>query len=307
MCSGHWLFSVEAAAELPTGSGAWFEAWDVGETDGVIFSQFFCGGPIGLPPGTNVDAALLEGDDSANLILSFESVTDLTGIGGGVYDPADLVRWRRSGAGTNCWDWVLPPGPADLFFDASGATPAVPTYTDVTGSDRWQQTMLAFDVPTTLGATTYFPGHVVAWDPLIPGFYIYDAPPWPANLSSRMDAFSFLPGPGEVPSLHVDKSTTLGNIVVTWTPSTSAGAEDYAVYEGTIGSWYSHVPAPTSAACTDSLSDLMEDFTPSSDDRYYLVVALNPNAEGSYGQDSSAFERPQLSGSCRTAQDFDCP
>jgi hypothetical protein len=311
MCSGNWLLSVEATEELPAGSGAYFEPWDVIEYDPalVTHSQFFCGGPIGLPPGTNVDAAFLRGDDRADLVISFETVVDLTSLGGGIYEPADLIQWQRNPpGGTMCWEWAIVPSPGDLFFDGSGATPPVQNYSDVSGADRWLNTTITFDVPTTLGIPTYQPGQLVNWDPSIPGFLLYDSPPWPVDRSSRMDAFSFLPGPGEVPSMHVNKSgVTPGNIVVTWNPSLSAGAEDYAVYEGTLGSWYSHSPAPTTTVCSDTLADLTEDFTPQTADSYYLVVALNPNAEGSYGQRTGPTERPQLSGSCRSGQDFDCP
>jgi hypothetical protein len=44
-----------------------------------------------------------------------------------------------------------------------------------------------------------------------------------------------------------------------------------------------------------------------SGDYFYLVVANNPNDEGSYGQNSSPAERPAGGSPCRPTQDFDCP
>jgi hypothetical protein len=302
MCNGEWLVSVEAPAELPPGGGVFYEPRDVIRYNAVasVYSLFFCGGPIGVPAGSDIDAAFLHDNDSSDLILSFDVPTDLTAIGGGVYDPADLVRFRHTSPG--CAGWTL----MGLFFDASTAVPPVPVSSVVTGADRRSvPTMLTFDVPTTLAAT-YLPGHVVAWNSMLPGFVLFDAPPWPPNRSSRIDAFSFLPDPGEVPTMHVDKSSlTLGDLTITWTVSISAGAEDYGIYEGSIVSpWtYNHA----SVVCTDSGTPLTEEITPSSGNRYYLVVALNPDLEGSYGRRSTGAERPQGSAPCRTAQGFDCP
>ncbi len=303
MCVGDWLFSVEAHSELPPGGGVFYEPWDVVQVDSAlgVYTPFFCGGPVGIPPGSNIDAAFLRGNDSQDLVISFDVPTDLTAIGGGIHDPADLVQFQRVGAGCN--GWIV----AGLLFDASTAAPPVAPTSDVTGADRrGSQVMLAFDVPTTLAPPTYLPGEVVAWDTAVFAFSLFDAPPWPLDLSSRMDSFSFLPDPGEVPSMHVDKSlTTAGDLTITWFPSTSAGAEDYAIYEGAITSpWvYTH----TSKVCTDAGPPLTEDVTPAANDRYYLVVAMNPDLEGSYGRRTTGFERPQGSGPCRSAQGFDCP
>lgn len=300
MCSGEWLVSLEAAADL---GGTFYEAYDVVKYDPAtsLYNLEFCGGPMGIPAGSNIDSVFLRRDDASPLVLSFESVTDLTAIGGGIYDPADLVEFQRSGAG--CAGWAL----VGLFFDASAATPPVSPEYDVTGADRRSnRTYLTYDVPATVGAN-YLPGDMVWWDPGLPGFGLYEMlPGWPSNRSSRVDAFSFPPDPGEVPTMYVDKSSiTAGDLTITWTPSTSAGADDYGIYEGTIVSpWtYNH----QSVVCTDALADLTEDITPGSGDRYYLVVPLHPDMEGSYGTDSSGTQRPQGSFPCRTVQGLDCP
>jgi hypothetical protein len=115
------------------------------------------------------------------------------------------------------------------------------------------------------------------------------------------------PGPpGTVPAtLSVSRSaTTPGALALSWSPSCSGGAEDYGVYEGEIGVWYSHEPID----CTDQDHDFFEQVEPSAGDRYYLVVPSNIDDDGSYGTDSDGEERPAGSLSCRLTQNTaPCP
>jgi len=305
MCSGNWLFSVEAPMDLPPGGGVYYEPWDVVEYDPAlgVYNLFFCGKPFGIPPGSDIDAAFLRGGDMADLVISFDVPTDLSAItGGGLYQPSDLIQLMRTGA--SCASWSI----AGLFFDSTTSVPPIPDTTNATGSDRQgSRVMLGFDVPTTLPPATYLPGQVVFWAPAIPTFGVYDST-YGAQIAGRIDAFSFLPGPGEVPSMHVDKSSiTAGDLTITWTASLSAGAEDYGIYEGsTTSPWaYGHVAID----CHDNGGDFTEEVTPASvaGDYFYLVVANNPNDEGSYGKRSSGTERPMGGSPCRPFQDFDCP
>jgi len=83
-----------------------------------------------------------------------------------------------------------------------------------------------------------------------------------------------------------------GDIDINWTPSCSAGAEDYGVYEGAIGSWASH----RRMTCTDPAPVFTENVTPQAVDSYYLLVPHNYAEEGAYGRDYIAgveTERPQ--------------
>ena len=103
-------------------------------------------------------------------------------------------------------------------------------------------------------------------------------------------------GPGVVDSLAVDKSAiTPGDLSLSWAASCSPGAVDYAVYEGIIGEFTSH----TMTDCSDDGDPLMEEVQPSPGDRYYLVVPLTFDSEGSYGTSSSAAERPAGTETCR--------
>jgi hypothetical protein len=105
-------------------------------------------------------------------------------------------------------------------------------------------------------------------------------------------------GPGRVGSLEVGKSTTTpGDLVLDWAAGCSPGAVDYAIYEGTLGNFYSHAAAD----CTDDGDALTEEIQPGTGDTYYLVVPLTAGAEGSYGASSWA-ERPQGIAACRATQ-----
>ena len=295
-CDGKWLFSVEAPTDL---GGTTYDPRDVILFDGINYSLFFCGGPIGISADANVDAAFMVGGDKGDIVLSFDVPVDLSAIGGAVYEPSDLVRFTRTGAG--CIGWTV----NGLFFDASAVIPGISISDNVIGAEeRAGLTILTVDVPTTLGANTYLPGQLVSWDPVLSAFStLYADPNWP--ITSTVEAFCFLPDPGTVPpTIRVRKSLlTPGNLNITWSTSSSAGGEDYGIYEGTIKTWYNH----TSIDCHDDGGDLQEEVTPAAGNKYYLVVPNNPDAEGSYGQRSSGVERPQGTSPCRLTQAFGCP
>jgi hypothetical protein len=105
--------------------------------------------------------------------------------------------------------------------------------------------------------------------------------------------------------LFVDHSaTTPGDLILSWSPSCSDGAEDYGIYEGQIGDWDSHVAID----CSDLGADFTEQVTPSPGDRYYLVVPNNVDNDGSYGMGSNDVERPAGTPSCRSSQHLEpCP
>lgn len=111
--------------------------------------------------------------------------------------------------------------------------------------------------------------------------------------------------PGRVPvTISVRKAEVPpGDIVIDWSVSCSTAAEDYGIYQGTIGTWYSH----TLIDCNDAGSDLREQITPDAGNSYYLVVPHNAQAEGSYGRCSigvclAADERPVGAAQCVAPQ-----
>ena len=92
------------------------------------------------------------------------------------------------------------------------------------------------------------------------------------------------------------------DLTLTWGPSCSAGDSDYAVYEGSLGSFPSHTPVhcTTRGATTAT-------FTPGAGNRYYLVVPNNGLREGSYGVGSSGAQRPAANAACLPQSHLRCP
>lgn len=298
---GDWLFSVDAPTEL---MGTTYLPFDVVQWDGGVYTAFFCGEAFGLPAGTDVDAVLLLGQrDDGDLVLSFEAPTT---IGGVTYRPADLVALAFTGP--SCGDWIV----AGLFFDSTATVPPVPDGVNVIAADeRAGMPVLSFDVPATLGPT-FLPGELVAWDATLPAFVsVHADPAWP--IGARANAVSLLAVPGRIPGiepqqLELGKGPGVGQITLFWSSSCSAGAEGYGIYEGALGSWYSHAAID----CADDGSPLEEVVNPAPGSSYYLVVPHNPNDEGSYGLDRPlppgiATERPQGAPACRATQELGCP
>lgn len=91
-----------------------------------------------------------------------------------------------------------------------------------------------------------------------------------------------------------------GQLELTWGNSCSNTDDNYGVYQGFLGAWYSHF---SQTCATNGLTA-----TVSTDmfDRYYLVVPNDGTQEGSYGRDSAGEERPQGGGACDT-QSVSCP
>ncbi len=104
-----------------------------------------------------------------------------------------------------------------------------------------------------------------------------------------------------VPLLLAKHPAGDGRIDLSWGAGCGAGVVAYAVYEGAVGDGFrSH--APVHCSVPDSPFSL----TPSPGDRYYLVVPVSLETEGSYGVSSEGTERlppaaaclPQLLGAC---------
>ncbi len=174
----------------------------------------------------------------------------------------------------------------------------------VTHSNNMCQRRLPLGTIRSSGGTVVVPAPV-GGRAAPPGYYmlfVVDSNGVPSV--SRMVRVSASPmdeNPGRVPvTLTVGKATTpSGDLYVNWAASCSMSAEGYGIYEGVIGSWYSH----TLLDCKDDGSDFSELVTPAAGDNYYLVVPHTALAEGSYGNCSSgvceaADERPVGTAQC---------
>lgn len=108
-------------------------------------------------------------------------------------------------------------------------------------------------------------------------------------------------GPGSVLIAGLDLVAG-GMLDLSWTPSCSASDDNYSVYEGTLGSFYDHLPkvCDTGGATGAVVS-------PALGDRYYLVVPRDASNEGSYGTDGFGAERPPAIATCRPPDPVACP
>ena len=100
---------------------------------------------------------------------------------------------------------------------------------------------------------------------------------------------------GAVPETGASRLNILkigGDVRLAWGASCEADDPDYAVYEGTLGSFGSHVPRFCSTGGAK-----FKLFTPAAGNTYYLVVPTQPEREGSYGLGSIG-ERPPSAAAC---------
>ena len=93
-----------------------------------------------------------------------------------------------------------------------------------------------------------------------------------------------------------------GEIGLTWSQSCLPTDNDFEIYEGTLGVFYSH----TMKFCTTGGASTST-FLPAAGSTYYLVVPRNGPREGSYGTDGSGQERPSGVPACLAQEIAVCP
>ncbi len=175
-------------------------------------------------------------------------------------------------------------GDLDTYNGRFAVTPEYPSGTyayhvtiDATGASEY---------PYVIGPTYY---GVVATENTSTGGHV--------TVSEAVTSYTAPAGLGQVPgSLIVAKSG--GNLQVSWNLGCSSNATDYAVYQGTLGSWYSHA----ALTCAAPNRYLKYSFTPASGSAYYLVVPVNANSEGSYGLTGAGSEIPGAALACHVAR-----
>ncbi len=114
----------------------------------------------------------------------------------------------------------------------------------------------------------------------------------------RVDCLAALRGLTTAAGRVTDDSLTVtdaggGDITLTWSASCLPTDTDYGIYEGTVGSYASHMAKFCSTGGATAWT-----FTPAAESRYYLVVPQKALVEGSYGTDSTGAERPAAAMSC---------
>ena len=130
----------------------------------------------------------------------------------------------------------------------------------------------------------------------------------PKSVLSNVTQTLYAASPGSVPDgsgvpgtpLKLVKSSNL--IRLDWGASCSASATDYGIYEGTMGSYYSHA---AKVCTTGGLTN--QSLTPGVGSTYYLVVPLTASYEGSYGKNSAGIELPAGAAACHPQFLQPCP
>ena len=97
--------------------------------------------------------------------------------------------------------------------------------------------------------------------------------------------------PNEAP-LIVDRAAD-GDLHLSWGASCLFSDQDYEIYEGSLGAYYSHYRLHCTTAGLTSKA-----ITPDLGDTYYLVVPRNTAHEGSYGNDGAGSPRPAAADAC---------
>jgi hypothetical protein len=106
-----------------------------------------------------------------------------------------------------------------------------------------------------------------------------------------------VPDGGSVPGAPLQLSRNGVELVLSWSRSCVTSDLDYAVYEGLLGDYESHVPAGLQPCTTGSATSVS--LVPGSGNRYYLVVPQGAVGEGSYGVDSAGAPRAVSLSACR--------
>jgi microcystin-dependent protein len=114
--------------------------------------------------------------------------------------------------------------------------------------------------------------------------------------------------PGAASSLLIKKNAIdPATIDLSWGTGCSPGVTGYAVYQGIIGSFYSHV---LFAGACDVVATSLNQQTPCATNCYYLVSAVDDltGEEGSLGTNSSNVQIPRPASPCQPAVDLAaCP
>jgi hypothetical protein len=282
--TGVYYFSVDAPATI---SAVLYHPADVITYNGSTYGKLWDHQTqLALGEAANL-TAIAYGGGSYHIALDAPLTVNKTGGGTIAYDPRDLLQVDAVGAATYT-----------LSFD--GVAAGIPAGARIAGAEylgagNW---LLNFDAPVTLGATTYLPGDIVQRNGAAWSLYYRDTAVFPNPPPNAMTDFALPLAPGEANNLLLNKSG--GNLAMTWgnaSCSFSTTTRDYEVYEGTLGTWYSH---NTAKACTTG-GVASTTITPGAGNTYYLVVPTNGAFEGNYGTGAGG-PIPVSSAACRASQ-----
>lgn len=286
-----WWVSPLVPTEL---CGVTYQPRDVVQLVGSTCVTKLDGSVAGIPPSSRIDAIAQQtiGLDTFT-IISFDVPTT---IGSRTFLPSDLVR--HSGGTT-------------FLMALDGAATGIPPGVNVVGAEwRSGSFYVSFDVPVTLSGVDFAVGSIARWTGSVWELSASD-PAWPPAVQIRDFAFGPPPvGAGAVPDGRFVPGAPLtarkngSQVILDWSAACNGltSEVDYAVYRGRIGSWYGHDPITCSTGGARTFSDPYPSFN-----AYYLIVARNPEREGSHGRDSRGVERPAPVHGCAMQQIQNCP
>ena len=282
--TGVYYFSVDAPATI---SAVTYHPADILTYNGTTYGKLWDHATnLALPESADI-TAIAYGNGSVHIALDAPFTVNKTGGGTIAYDPRDLLQVDVVGAATYT-----------LSFD--GVAAGIPAGARIVGAEylgasNW---LLNFDVPVMLGAATYLPGDIVQRNGAAWSLYYRDTSVFPNPPPNAMTDFALPLAPGEANNLLLTKSG--GNLAMTWGNAACTFAtttRDYEVYEGTLGTWYSH---NTAKACTTG-GVTNTTITPGAGNQYYLIVPSNGAFEGNYGTGAGG-PIPVSTAACRANQ-----
>jgi hypothetical protein len=198
---------------------------------GIVGSDFdivLSGASLGLAESENIDALARAG--SGQWIISFDTPVE---VGPWTIQPADLVLASPAGLSPYLTGMLLGLGPGINVtgFEQNPGPPNAGLF-------------FTFDTPVGVGMNVILPGQIAKY---ADGIFspVFSDPLFPRE--SALTDFALPPSPGEVPDGSSVPGVPLtvqtapgGDIQLSWGAACIPSGTDYAVYEGTIGSWYDH-------------------------------------------------------------------
>ncbi len=250
-------------------------------------SMWQSGTALSLPPNAVIDALAV--DQSMYMYYSFDVPVS---AGTNVYQPNDVARVSVK---------TLVP------FLSGASDLGLPQGSDIVGFQIAPNGdyLFMFRTPTTIGTTTFLPSQIArksggVWD-------LFWSPG--AGVNNVVATFAFPASPGSapdggtVPGTPLSISKSGANAHLAWGAACVTDANDYAIYRGALGSWYSH----SSVVCTTG-GATSADVAYGGGNEYYLVVPINGTLEGSYGTNSSGAQIPPAAAPCRSYYEpGECP
>jgi hypothetical protein len=223
-------------------------------------------------------------------------------------EPLGGEDWPAGSAQTIRWSSSVETGPDPGTVDLELSSDGGQSWSPLAAAES-NDGLYSWTVPDTPGTSfrvrVLRPNRFTPTPAPYPSACSGDASPASFTISSPPVVAGSVPDGSTGPPLQVSPGGGQ-TLLLEWGASCSTGAEDYAVYEGSLealaaGGW-DHLPATCSAG-----TDLAETLTPEAGNRYFLVAPLAGGSEGESGSGSSGIPRPASLSACAPREPAGCP